>query len=42
LKWYTAGIFLTLRKNLKYRPTNFIFINLLHVGTFLGSTPVLT
>jgi len=41
LKWYTDGIFLTLRKSLKYRPTNCMFINLFHVGTFLGSTPVL-
>jgi len=42
LKWYAAGIFLTLRKSLKYRPTTFMFINLFHVGTFLRSTPVLT
>jgi len=32
-KWFSS---------LKYRTTNFIFINLFHVGTFLGSTPVLT
>jgi len=42
LKWYTAEIVLTLRKILKYRPKNCMFINLFHVGTFLGSTPVLT